>query len=115
MGLDVIKKAETILALEGFVDRNRPPEEIRNELDLGYKIENQSIIIYEVRPHWVIEGEKIEQDVAKATWVEAQKCWKIFWLRANLKWQSYEPAPKVKTIEEFLEVVENDEYCCFWG
>ena len=32
-----------------------------------------------------------------------------------MKWHGYEPTPETKNIEEFLDVVEADEYQCFWG
>jgi hypothetical protein len=35
--------------------------------------------------------------------------------RLHLKWHRYDPDPEVKTLDEFLEVVENDEFACFWG
>jgi hypothetical protein len=115
MALDIMKTAETIHALELFLDTRRPPENIRHKIDLGYKTENQSIIIFEVRPNWKKKDEKIESPIAKATWVKTQKCWKIFWMRADLKWHRYQPVAEVKTIEEFLKVVDNDSHGCFWG
>jgi hypothetical protein len=34
---------------------------------------------------------------------------------AVLKWHRYDPDPEVKSIEEFLALVEKDEYGCFFG
>lgn len=115
MALDVLQAAETINSLEIFLDKHRPPENMRHELDLNYKIENQSIIIFEICPHWQEKEEFIETHVAKATWVSTQKIWKIYWMPSDLKWHGYEPKPAVKTIEEFLNVVDEDENACFWG
>ncbi|UII26598.1 DUF3024 domain-containing protein [Fulvivirga maritima] len=115
MPLDALQSAETINALEVFLGKHRPAEHIRQELDLSYKIENQSIIIFDIRPHWMNKEEKIESPVAKTTWVKAQNIWKIYWMRSNLKWHGYDPKPKVKTIEEFLDIVEKDAHGCFWG
>ncbi len=33
-----------------FVKRRRPPEELRDKVDLSFRIENQSVFIFEVRP-----------------------------------------------------------------
>lgn len=115
MALDIITTAETILALENFLARRRPPEHIRHQVDLDYKIENQSIILFEVRPHWQKQDEKIETPIAKATWVKTQQCWRIYWRRADLKWHSYQPAAEVQTIEELLKVIDEDAHGCFWG
>ena len=57
----------------------------------------------------------IEEAVAKATYVKSRGIWKIYWQRADLKWHRYDPGPEVKTLEEFLEVLEKDEYACFYG
>jgi hypothetical protein len=64
---------------------------------------------------WNNPKEKIEEAVAKATYVKKKNLWKVFWQRTDLNWHRYEPDPEVSTIEKFLEVVERDEYCCFFG
>ncbi|MBL3655553.1 DUF3024 domain-containing protein [Fulvivirga sediminis] len=51
---------------------------MRHELDLHYKIENQSIIIFEIRANSMNKEDKIESDVAKASWVKEQNIWKIY-------------------------------------
>lgn len=98
-----------------FLEEERPPEEIRPKLDLGYSIKDQSIEIFEISPRWDKPEEKIKFPVAKATWVRRRKIWKVYWQRADLKWHSYEPLPQVDTPEEFLEEVKEDPFACFWG
>jgi hypothetical protein len=115
MALDVLQAAETIEALENFLEKRRPPEEMRKELDMAYRIEEQSVIIYNVRPHWQNKSQIIEEPIAKTTWVHTQKIWKVFWMRADLKWHKYEPIPVVKNIDHFLKLVDEDQYGCFWG
>ncbi len=115
MALDVIQAAETINALENFLDKRRLPEHIRSQVDISYKIENQSVIIFEIRPHWQNKDTKIERPVAKTTWVNIQKLWKVYWMRSDLKWHSYDPKPTVKKIEVFLDAVDQDAHGCFWG
>jgi hypothetical protein len=41
--------------------------------------------------------------------VRSQKVWKVFWMRADLRWHGYEPAPEVSSIEKFLEIVDQDK------
>ncbi|HOP40539.1 MAG TPA: DUF3024 domain-containing protein [Geobacteraceae bacterium] len=108
-----IKRCEKLLG--AYLEKHRPPVEIRNELDLGYRMEGQSIEIFEIRPAWRRPEIKIEDSVAKATYVKTDKIWKIFWKRADSKWHRYQPAPQVKTLEGFLAVVEKDEFGCFFG
>ncbi len=108
-----IKKCEK--AISRFMAKRRPPPEVRKELDLGYRIKGQSIEIFEIRPEWRNPGNKVEIPVAKSTYVRTKGMWKVFWQRSDLKWHRYDPDPEVKTVEEFLDVVDRDEYCCFFG
>ena len=36
-------------------------------------------------------------------------------MRRDLKWHGYEPNLEVKSLEAFLNVVDRDELCCFFG
>lgn len=101
--------------IEAFMKKKRPPAHIRNELDLGYNLSGQSVEIFEIRPQWGNPSQKMENPVAKATFVKTQGCWKIFWQRADLKWHGYEPAPKVKSFADFLDIVAEDKHGCFFG
>jgi len=115
MSLDALKSVEIIEALEQYLERSRPPEHIRKDLDIGYKIDNQSIEIFEIRPSWKNPKETKETPVAKTTFVSSKNHWKVFWMRADLKWHGYTPKLEVKTLAEFLKLVEEDKHGCFWG
>ena len=108
-----IKKVKK--AAEAFLSIKRPPPQVRKQLDIGYRIDDQSIEIFEIRPHWRDETVILEHPVARATYVRTQKVWKIYWQRADLKWHSYEPVAAVKSIEGFFEAVVDDPHGCFWG
>lgn len=108
-----LKNWESTVA--SFVEGKRPPEEIRPKLDIGYAIENQSIIIHTIRPRWNRPEQKMKTSIGKATWVRTQKIWKIYWQRADMKWHEYRPLPEVDTLEEFLEELGKDPFSCFWG
>jgi spore coat polysaccharide biosynthesis protein SpsF (cytidylyltransferase family) len=101
--------------VDSFIQKRRPPPHIRNELDLGFRIKGQSVEIFEIRPLWQNPKEKMEEPVAKATYVKTQRVWKVYWQRADLKWHRYDPDPEVQTLDEFLAVVDRDEYACFFG
>ncbi len=108
-----IKRIQKIVGQ--YIEKKRPPVNLRNEVDLSFRVKGQSVEIYEIRPLWDNPKEKIEEAVAKATYVKKQNLWKVYWQRADLKWHRYEPDPDVGSIEAFLEIVERDEYCCFFG
>jgi hypothetical protein len=115
MAFDLLKTAELIIALEAFLELRRPPVEIREKLDISYKIENQSAIIFEICPRWNKPDIKIESPVAKATFIRVKNHWKVFWMRADLKWHPFTPKPVVKTIHQFLQLVDEDKLHFFWG
>lgn len=97
-----------------FILKRRPPESVRNQVDLAYKIEKQNVIIYEIRKMFRQEG-MVDIPIAQATFVLEENKWKIFWQRAELKWHLYEPKKEVKTIKAFIKIVDEDKYGCFWG
>ena len=115
MAIDTLQTLDIIEVMENFLARKRPPEHIRPKLDIDYKIEEQSIIIFEKRPQWDKPEIIREHGVAKTTFVKAKNQWKVFWMRADLKWHSYTPKPIVNFVEEFIKLVEEDKQHCFWG
>lgn len=108
-----LKRCEKAIA--AFMEKRRPPEHVREQIDLGYRIVGQSIEIFEIFPSWRDKSQKIEEPVAKAKYVRTQNEWKIYWMRQDLKWHEYEPAPSVKHIDEFLSIIDEDKYNCFFS
>jgi hypothetical protein len=115
MAIDIFQTLDVIEAMENFIARKRPPENIRHQVDLSYKIEDQSIIVFEIRPRWNKPEEKVEGYIGKTTCVKAKNHWKVFWLRADLKWHSYQPQPTVNSLKDFIKLIEEDKHHCFWG
>ncbi|NVK43528.1 MAG: DUF3024 domain-containing protein [Oceanospirillaceae bacterium] len=56
----------------------------------------------------------MEIPVAKATYLNTQNLWKLFWQRADVEWHGYEPNLTIPSLKEFLAVVDVDECGCFW-
>ena len=115
MPIDLLKTLDIIEVMENFVEKRRPAVHIRPKLDIGYKIEDQSIFVLEIRPKWDKPEIIREHPIAKATFIKAKNQWKVFWMRADLKWHSYTPKPYVRTLLEFTELVNEDKDHCFWG
>lgn len=113
-----LSEFETALAevhLDDYIVKMRPPAAVRDEVDLAYRIEDQSVVIFEVRPHWKDASRKIEEMVAKVTFVRKTRSWKIYWQRADLKWHRYEPDPEVGGLEQALEIIGQEASAAFWG
>ena len=108
-----IKRIESIISK--FVESKRPPVHIRNKVDLNFRVSNQSVEIFEIRPQYSKPNVKIEISVAKATYVKSREVWSIYWMMSDLKWHRYAPNPEVKLLEDFVTIVGEDENRCFWG
>jgi len=115
MALNLSNTIDIIELMENYIERTRPPEHIRHDLDIGYRIDNQSIILFEIRPAFRNPMELQESPYAKATYVKAENKWKVYWMRGNLKWTLYDPKPKVKNLKDFLKLVAEDKFHCFKG
>ncbi|OAV45134.1 DUF3024 domain-containing protein [Lewinella sp. 4G2] len=102
--------------LDQYVQSIRPPAEIRPNLDINYSIENHSVYINEVRPRdYGNLADYRSYPNVKFTYVKSRNIWKIYWMRADLKWHAYTPAKEVNTIEDAIKVYDADEYGCFKG
>lgn len=115
MTLNDIERKRIENVVGAYIQKRRPAPHIRPELDLGLRVKGQSVEIFEVRALWKEPDKKMEHPVAKATFIRSTALWKIFWMRADLKWHGYEPLPMVGSIEKFPAAVEEDKYACFWG
>ena len=115
MSLSQFELKKLNITLSKYIEEQRPPKEIRDKLDLGFRITGQSVEIFQLLPKWNDPGTKQEFSIAKTTYIKTQKIWKIYWKRADDKWHSYPPNPEACDIEEFLKVIQEDINGCFWG
>lgn len=102
-------------AVSAFIEARRPPAHIRDKVDLSYRFDGRSVEIFEIRPNWNDPSQYHEQAVAKARYVISRNEWRVYWQRADLKWHRYDPVPEVDDIDDFLQLVAEDEYACFFG
>jgi len=84
-------------------------------VDLGYRLQDQTVELFEIRAHWQDSRQRVEGPVARARYVKSRRCWRVYWHRSNGRWEAYDPLPEVESLEAFLELVEGDPYGCFFG
>lgn len=102
--------------IENYLKELHHPSHLPLDTQIGYRLTNQSIELFQIRtPYQGKPGETFEFPIIKTTYVKSKKIWKVFWQRRDLKWHSYEPNPFVKDLDEFIDVLKKDEYCCFYG
>lgn len=115
MAFSELEMARYTKAFEAFREKHGPKPEIRAKLDWGCRIEGQSVELYEVRPRWDDPTQIMHSSFAKATFVKSTSTWKVYWMRASGKWNSYPPVPQVGSLERFFAVVNADAHHCFFG
>lgn len=115
MAFTELERRQAEQQLESFLECRRPPPQIRSKVDLGYRIKRQSVEIFEIRPSFDDSTRLRESAIAKATYVRTHDHWKVFWLHQDLRWHGYEPMPEVPNLKHFLDIVDADEYGCFFG
>ncbi|TKB07051.1 DUF3024 domain-containing protein [Desulforhopalus sp. IMCC35007] len=108
-----IKRTEKLVAK--FLESRRPEPHVRTKLDFSFRMKNQSVEIFSIRPQWDKPENIIEEPVAKATFVKTKKMWKLYWMRADLKWHSYQPLAESTSLEKVLAEIGRDPHGCFWG
>ena len=115
MALSELELKRITKAVEQFMLKRRPHPAIRDQVDVGYTITGHSVELFEIRPDWRDKSTIHHSPFAKMTFVRTRNVWNLFWMRADLRWHAYPPVPHVPTIEEALQVVEEDSHCCFFG
>lgn len=116
MALSEFEIARVMKVVGAYVESVRPAAHLRAQVDVSFRIKNQSVEIFSIRPSWNGQpGELMEEPAAKATYVRTSDHWEVFWMPASRKWKFYEPAPAVDAIEDFVELVRADAWSCFWG
>jgi hypothetical protein len=115
MALNDIERKRIENTVGAFVERHRPPPHLRDQLDLAFRFDGRSVELFEIRPRWDTPTEIVEESVAKARYMKSRGEWLVYWQRRDLQWHKYAPKPEVRTLEAFLQLVEEDEYACFFG
>lgn len=103
--------------LQDFCKEHGPQPHIHDKLKWGYEIDSkkQTVELFEIRPNFMEPSQKVHTPIAKARYVKSHKQWNIYWMRGNGKWVLYEPCPSLGFLEDFLKVLKEDAYNCFFG
>jgi len=115
MAFTEIEQWQNQKCLNWFLSAHRPPEHIRPQLDYCYQIDGHTVDLQEVRPDWKDKNTIRTTSFARVRFVRSASEWRLYWKRANGKWQSYEPHPTHRSLASALGIVHDDAYCCFFG
>lgn len=101
--------------IQKYIEEMRPPIDIRDKLDIGYKYKNNTLEIYEIRPHWKNKEIIRNHSFAKAKFIKSRNTWDIYWMRANGNWIKLKTSSKTNSINHVFEIINTDEQNCFFG
>lgn len=115
MALSPEQMQECLRAVGEFIEKRRPPPEIRSQLDFRAHIRNFTVDLVEVRPVWNNPQESRETPIARIRWVASQGVWRLYWMRQDLKWHAYPNLPETSSLAEALAEIDADPSGCFFG
>ena len=101
--------------IKRFIEEERPPVDIRDKLDLGYSFDGKVLEIFDIRPRWDNPSEIMHLAFAKVRFIKSKNIWKLYWMRASGKWESYPPLPESTHLEKLLTCIKEDSLHCFKG
>ncbi len=93
----------------------RVPEDVRDRIQIQFRKDRQSYILLECRPKMSDPNVWYEKEVAKLTYVQTTKKWKLFRKTRNLRWKTYERIPETQNVEVLLKEIDRDPWHLFWG
>jgi hypothetical protein len=110
------RQISNIHRVVGRLCRVRVPEEVQDQIRLGYVIERHEIVIVEARAPWRDSAsEWSEMEIAKLRYVAQRREWKLYWKRASGKWWLYAPHSNLKSLTAMVREIEFDSDGCFFG
>ena len=102
--------------IKQYTESLRPEnQEIRAQLDFGYSYDGKIAEIYEIRPLWNNPVKTQNIPFVKIRFYKSKQLWNLYWMRANGKWELYEPFPESTYIDKIIEVIKEDKHGCFFG
>ena len=108
--MDIVKKI-----IKEYIEKKRPPIELRKELDIGYTFEKNVLEIFEIRPQWNDNSKTLNIPITKVKYIKSKEIWKIYWKGGNENWKFYEPSGEINSIRDVLTEIDKDTHGCFWG
>lgn len=98
----------------GMVGRRRPPEHLRDQMDIELEIDGHRVRIYTVRPRWSDPSRIVRSAVAQFTYTRTRDVWKLYWMPRDGTWHAWDPDENTGTLAELVRVVDEDRHGGFW-
>ena len=100
----------------GELCRRNSPAEYADQVRCVFDIDGHSVSIFEERPPWDgTPGEWTRGGVAKFRYFRSRGEWRLYWMRADLKWHIYGDVEPTSDLAKLVRLVEEDKYGAFFG
>ena len=93
----------------------RSPPHFRDQVRISHYVKDRSVEVYEERPRWKDKNKWTSTGVAKFVYVKTTQKWKLYWVRADLRWHLYQPLAESRSIEKLVTEVDKDPHGAFFG
>ena len=94
--------------------RKRSPVRLKDKLRLEYSVKAHDVVIYERRPRWDDPTEWRNSPVAKIKLIRSAGKWRLYWMRADLKWHEYPGLSSSDQIGDLVREISDPLACFFW-
>lgn len=99
----------------GTFCRGRSPGHLKDKLRLEYSVKGHDVVIVERRPRWDNQSEWTESPVAKLKFIRSVGKWRLYWMRADMKWHEYPGLSSSTRLDELVQEIDADPLACFFG
>ncbi|MGQ0557221.1 MAG: DUF3024 domain-containing protein [Nitrospiraceae bacterium] len=89
------------------------PAHLNDKLRLVYAVKDHEVVIAERRPRWDNETEWTESPVAKLKFIRSANKWRLYWMRADMKWHEYPGLSSSTRLEDLVQEINTDP-CLFF-
>lgn len=113
MAFNNIEIANIRRCMEFFMEKRRPAEHLRDKLDLQYRIEDDSVIIFEIRQLTWSNG-RVEEPIAKIAHNRHSSSWSLLWMDKNSNWHHYDEK-MLSGFSDAIQLVEENICGYFFG
>ena len=93
----------------------RIPIDIRNQVNLTFKIIRDKITLIETRPYFKDPSIWTENPVAQFRLDNETKKWTLYCMDRNSRWQLYDLIKPSADFDDMLKALDNDKTGIFWG
>ncbi len=107
-----LKQIEQIVG--AFCVRHSPVH-LRDKLRLEYSIKGHEVVIVERRPQWDDPSRWIESPTAKVKYIRSANKWRLYWMRADMKWHEYPGLSSSNRLDDLVQEIDADPFACFFG